>query len=180
MASSDKERPSQQTHARKGTNMNSDVQKSVDAKTNYLDEYLIVPDGLRPEVDAFCAEVATLGEQCADFKTFENRFASEGFSEKFVALICQCTQKASPQTKEQRRESLKTAKSMMRENRKETAKYLADSVLTSTRVEAEGRMLKESRERMIENDTMGDYTRTKNAIEDGIGLFGFLLNKFKR
>ncbi len=33
---------------------------------------------------------------------------------------------------------------------------------------------------MIENDTMGDYTRTKNAIEDGIGLFGFLLNKFKK
>mgnify|MGYP000794333788 CR=1 FL=1 len=93
MASSDKERPSQQTHARKGTNMNSDVQKSVDAKTNYFDEYLIVPDGLRPEVDAFCAEVATLGEQCADFNTFENRFASEGFSEKFVALICHAPRK---------------------------------------------------------------------------------------
>ena len=98
--------------------MNSDVQKSVDAKTHYFDEHLIVPDSLRPEVDAFCAEVATLGEQCADFNTFENRFASEGFSEKFVALICQCAQKKSPQTKEQRRESLKTAKSMMRENRK--------------------------------------------------------------
>ena len=176
MASSDKERPSQQTHARKGTNMNSDVQKSVDAKTHYFDEYLIVPDSLRPEVDAFCAEVAALG----DFNAFENRFASGGLSEKFVALICQCTQKAYPQTKEQRRESLKTAKSMMRENRKETAEYLADSVLTSTRVEAEGRILKESRERMIENDTMGDYTRTKNAIEDGIGLFGFLLNKFRK
>lgn len=113
MASSDKERPSQQTHARKGTNMNSDVQKSVDAKTHYFDEYLIVPDSLRPEVDAFCAEVAALGEQCADFNAFENRFASEGLSEKFVALICQCAQKKSPQTKEQRRESLKAAKSMM-------------------------------------------------------------------
>ena len=33
---------------------------------------------------------------------------------------------------------------------------------------------------MIENDTMGDYTRAKNAIEDGISLFGFLLNKFKK
>lgn len=164
----------------KGADMNSDVQQSVDAKTHYFDEYLIVPDGLRPEVDAFCAEVIALGEQCADFNTFEDRFASEGLSEKFVALICQCAQKASPQTREQRRESLKTAKSMMRENRKETAEYLADSVLTSARVEAEGRMLKESRERMIENDTMGDYTRTKNAIEDGIGLFGFLLNKFKK
>lgn len=160
--------------------MNSDVQQSVNAKTHYFDEYLIVPDGLRPEVDTFCAEVIALGEQCADFNTFENRFASEGLSEKFVALICQCTQKASPQTKEQRRESLNTIKSMMRENRKETAEYLADSILTSARVEAEGRMLKESRERMIENDTMGDYTRTKNAIEDGIGLFGFLLNKFKK
>lgn len=160
--------------------MNSDVQKSVNAKTNYFDEYLIVPDGLRPEVDAFCAEVVALGEQCADFNTFEDRFASEGLSEKFVALICQCAQKSSPQTKEQRRESLKTAKSMMRENRKETAEYLADSVLTSARIEAEGRILKENRERMIENDTMGDYTRTKNAIEDGISLFGFLLNKFKK
>ena len=117
--------------------MNSDVQKCVDAKTHYFDEYLIVPDSLRPEVDAFCAEVATLGEQC------ENRFASEGLSEKFVALICQCTQKASPQTKEQQRESLKAAKSMMRENRKETAEYFADSVLASARVEAEGRILKE-------------------------------------
>lgn len=73
--------------------MNSDVQQSVDAKTHYFDEYLIVPDGLRPEVDAFCAEVVALGEQCADFNTFENRFASEGLSEKFVALICQCAQK---------------------------------------------------------------------------------------
>ena len=69
---------------------------------------------------------------------------------------------------------------MMRENRKEAAEYLADSVLTSARVEAEGRILKENREHMIENDTMGDYTRTKNAIEDGIGLFGFLLNKFRK
>ena len=118
--------------------MNSDVQKSVNAKTNYFDEYLIVPDGLRPEVNAFCAEVVALGEQCADFNAFENRFASEGLSEKFVALICQCAQKKSPQTKEQRRESLKAAKSMMRENRKETAEYFADSVLTSARVEAEG------------------------------------------
>lgn len=160
--------------------MNSDVQKSVNAKTHYFDEYLIVPDDLQPEVDSFCAEVIALGEQCADFNTFENRFASEGLSEKFVSLICQCAQKNSPQTKEQRRESLKTAKSMMRENRKETAEYLADSVLTSARVEAEGRILRENRERMIENDTMGDYTRTKNAIEDGIGLFGFLLNKFKK
>lgn len=160
--------------------MNSDVQKSVDAKTHYFDECLIVPDSLWPEVDAFCAEVAALGEQCADFNAFENRFASEGLSEKFVTLICQCAQKASPQTKEQQRESLKTAKSMMRENRKETAEYLADSVLTSARVEAEGRILKENRERMIENDTMGDYTRTKNAIEDGISLFGFLLNKFRK
>ena len=67
----------------------------------------------------------------------------------------------------------------MRENRKEAAEYLADSVLTSARVEAEGHILKENREHMIENDTMGDYTRTKNAIEDGIGLFGFLLNKLR-
>ena len=51
--------------------MNSDVQKSVNAKTNYFDEYLIVPDGLRPEVNAFCAEVVALGEQCADFNAFE-------------------------------------------------------------------------------------------------------------
>lgn len=93
MASSDKERPSQQTHARKGTNMNSDVQKSVDAKTHYFDEYLIVPDSLRPEVDAFCAEVAALGEQCADFNAFENRFASEGLSEKFVALTASAPEK---------------------------------------------------------------------------------------
>ena len=160
--------------------MNSDVKKSVDAKTQYFNEYLVVPDGLKPEVDAFCSEVVSLGEECADFDTFENRFASEGLSEKFVALICQCAQKASPRTKEQQRESLKAAKSMMRENRKETAEYFADSVLASARVEAEGRILKENRERMIENDTMGGYTRTKNAIEDGISLFGFLLNKFRK
>lgn len=104
----------------------------------------------------------------------------KGFQKNFVALICQCAQKASPRTKEQQRESLKAAKSMMRENRKETAEYFADSVLASARVEAEGRILKENRERMIENDTMGGYTRTKNAIEDGISLFGFLLNKFRK
>lgn len=168
------------THVRKGTNMNSDVKKSVDAKTQYFDEYLVVPDGLRPEVDAFCSEVISLGEECADFDTFEERFASSGLSEKFVALICQCSQKTSPLTKEQRKQSLKTAKTMMYENRKNAAEYLADSVLTTARVEAEGHILKENRERMIKDDTMGDYTRTKNAIEDGVGLFGFLLNKFRK
>lgn len=90
------------THVRKGTNMNSDVKKSVDAKTQYFDEYLVVPDGLRPEVDAFRSEVISLGEECADFDTFEKRFASSGLSEKFVALICQCSQKTSPLTKEQK------------------------------------------------------------------------------
>ena len=177
---SDKERITLMTYVRKGTNMNSDVKKSVDAKTQYFDEYLIVPDGLRPEVDAFCSEVISLGEECADFDTFEERFASSGLSEKFVALICQCGQKTSPLTKEQRKQSLKTAKTMMYENRKDAAEYLADSVLTTARVEAEGHILKENRERMIKDDTMGDYTRTKNAIEDGVGLFGFLLKKFKK
>ena len=69
---------------------------------------------------------------------------------------------------------------MMYENRKDAAEYLADSVLTTARVEAESHILKENRERMIKDDTMGDYTRTKNAIEDGVGLFGFLLNKFRK
>ncbi len=81
-----------------------------------------------------------------------------------MALICQCAQKASSTNKRATTGIAQTAKSMMRETEKKTAEYLADSVLTSARVEAE-RMLKESRERMIENDTTGDYTRTKNAIE---------------
>ena len=62
--------------------MNSDVQKSVDAKTHYFDEYLIVPDSLRPEVDAFCAEVAALGEQCADFNAFKIASRLKGFRKR--------------------------------------------------------------------------------------------------
>lgn len=159
--------------------MHDDVKASVDAKVQYFDLYLAVPDEIKESVDEFCNEAILLGEACTNCTEFEERFVSSGLSDRFMTLISQCGQRSTPMTKEQKRQSLAAAKEIIYENRKETAEYIADSAMMTARVELEGSLIEKNRERMIEDGTLDDHTRARNAIEDGGRLIGFLAKKFK-
>ena len=68
----------------------------------------------------------------------------------------------------------------MSENKDQIMTDAAEDILTSVQVSAEGEILKQRREKMIENGTFDDYTRASNAVSDIKRLFDFIKNCFKK
>ena len=161
--------------------MIDEIQKCVDAKVNFFDQYYTIPQEVQGEVDAFISETSLLGNSCNSATEFEEKFVSSGLSAKFTAILPKCTPKSVKMTKEQKQYSRKVAKEIIMENKDE---LIVDNILehveTDIRVGVRGYVARESRERMIEDGTFAEHTITKNIIEDTGRLAGFLKNKFKK
>ena len=83
-------------------------------------------------------------------------------------------------TKEEKEQSRAIAREMLAANKKEILTDIARDAADTVRIHAESEMIQKNRERMIEEGTMGEYTRTRNTIEDTSRLVGFLKRKFKK
>ena len=160
--------------------MVEDVRRCVDARVNFFDEYFIVPQEMQAEVAAFVEKITALGQSCTDAAEFETQFASCGLSDEFNALLPKCTPKPHKMTKEEKEQSRAIAREMLAANKKEILTDIARDAADTVRIYAESEMIQKNRERMIEEGTMGEYTRTRNTIEDTSRLVGFLKRKFKK
>lgn len=160
--------------------MVDEVKICVDAKVNFFAEYFTVPTDLQSEVDRFAADVTALGETCANAAEFEDQFIKTGLSARFNGLLPKCAAKAHKMTKEEKQHSRKVAKDILQENKKELVGDavfdIAGYATTYTREE----LITQSREKMIEDGTLADYTIAKNTVEDIGRLGSFLKNKFGR
>lgn len=160
--------------------MTDEVKKCVDIRINFFDEYFTIPEDMQNEVQAFIADITLLGNSCNSATEFEQKFVSEGLSERFNAILPNCIQKPVKMTKEQKKQSRKIAKEILAENKDEliddALTYVANRGMNDLRDKA----IAISREKMIEEGTMSDYTIRKNYIEDGIKFTRFLKDKFKK
>lgn len=160
--------------------MTDEVKKCVDIRINFFDEYFTIPEDMQNEVQAFIADITLLGNSCNSVTEFEQKFVSEGLSERFNAILPKCVQKPVKMTKEQKKQSRKIAKEILAENKDELVDdaltYVANRGMNDLRDKA----IAISREKMIEEGTMSDYTIRKNYIEDGIRFTRFLKDKFKK
>lgn len=160
--------------------MTDEVKKCVDIRINFFDEYFTIPEDMQNEVQAFIADITLLGNSCNSATEFEQKFVSEGLSERFNAILPKCVQKPVKMTKEQKKRSRKIAKEILAENKDELVDdaltYVANRGMNDLRDKA----IAISREKMIEEGTMSDYTIRKNYIEDGIRFTRFLKDKFKK
>lgn len=160
--------------------MTDEVKKCVDIRINFFDEYFTIPEDMQNEVQAFIADITLLGNSCNSATEFEQKFVSEGLSERFNAILPKCIQKPVKMTKEQKKQSRKIAKEILAENKDEliddALTYVANRGMNDLRDKA----IAISREKMIEEGTMSDYTIRKNYIEDGIRFTRFLKDKFKK
>lgn len=160
--------------------MTDEVKKCVDIRINFFDEYFTIPEDMQNEVQAFIADITLLGNSCNSATEFEQKFVSEGLSERFNAILPNCIQKPVKMTKEQKKQSRKIAKEILAENKDEliddALTYVANRGMNDLRDKA----IAISREKMIEEGTMSDYTIRKNYIEDGIRFTRFLKDKFKK
>ena len=160
--------------------MIDDVQRCIDLRIDYFDKYMDIPPAVQGDVDSFFRDLTALGEQCRDATEFENAFNSQGYANRFNALIPKCKPKPYKVTKEDKKLMRKTAKEMLKENKEMIVNDALDDIALTARVEVTNKVLKENRERMIENDTFDDYTRTANRVRDVKDLFGFISKKLKK
>lgn len=160
--------------------MIEEVKRCVNMRINFFDEYFTIPENMQNEVETFIADVTLLGNHCNSATEFEEKFVSEGLSDRFNAILPKCTQKSVKMSKEQKKQTRKIAKEMLAENKGElmedTLTYVANRSMNDLRDNA----LASSREKMLKNGSMADYTITKNYVEDGIRFGRFLKNKFKK
>ena len=70
--------------------MKKEIKECVEMRRNFLKEYFVIPDSLKDEVDAFMKSLEALGETCETPEEFEERFLSEGYSDKYNSLYPNC------------------------------------------------------------------------------------------
>lgn len=160
--------------------MIEEVKTCADAKINYFGEYFTVPDSLQPELDRFIQDTEALGERCGSAAEFEREFSAAGLSERFNTLLSQCMPKARKMTREEKQQSWKTTKDILRENRGDLAKDVLSEAASSVRMQVEDEMIQESRKRMIEDGTLTDHTIRRNRREAVGSLIRFLGDQFKK
>ena len=99
--------------------MMDEVKKCVDSRTKFLDEYFTIPDDMQHEVQTFITDITLLGDACSSATEFEEKFVSEGLSDRFNGILPKCTPKPVKMTKEQKQQSRTITKEMLVENREE-------------------------------------------------------------
>ena len=73
--------------------MEKDIKECVDMRKNFLKEYFIIPDTLKDDVNEFLADLETLGESCETPEEFEEKFLSEGYSDRYNSIYPNCIPK---------------------------------------------------------------------------------------
>jgi len=72
---------------------------------------------MQNEVQAFIDDMTLLGNGCSSSTEFEEKFVSEGLSDRFNAILPKCTQKPVKMTKEQKKQSRKITKEILQKTR---------------------------------------------------------------
>lgn len=158
--------------------MLEDVKICVNTRTEFFDKYYTVPENVKGEVDAFIKDVISLGEDSSGAMDFEGKFASQGLSDRFNALLVKCVPRPYEMTAEEKEYVKATKKEMFEENKEQIIKGIAADVADSLMVEAEEELIARRRRSMIEEGTFDEYTRVTNKIDDTKRIAGFFAGKF--
>ena len=145
--------------------MTNDVKVCVDAKVNFFEQYFTVPAGVQGKLDEFIKDTNALGEQCDSATQFDEAFVNNGLSDKFNGLIAQCVPKAHKMTKEEKKESRRIGKQILKESDTNIVKNVIQDAVEIGSMKAEGEVIQKTRDKMIEEEVFDDYTRTMNFID---------------
>ncbi len=151
--------------------MDSGVKMCVDARLSMFSQYYEVPANVAPDVDAFCQELTALGESSPDVAAFEGAFASQGYSDRFTALLSVCVPKPYQMTAQEQAYAQETAREIFREDRARIEQEFLDDMADTVQVKLDSDLTAASRKIMTEAGVMDEYTKISNITED-IGIIG--------
>lgn len=158
--------------------LTAEVKKCVDARLNLFEQYYTVPASLQGEVDAFTAAINRLGEASSSAAEFESAFAISPLQQQFNAILPRLSPKPYKMTQEDKANSRRVMKDILREDKEQIVSDAVMDAANTVKIEAESAAISQAREAMIQNDTLDDFTRASNMVQDAKNLFGFLGKKF--
>lgn len=159
--------------------MKDDVKICVDSRVDFIVNYLDITPDNRDEFEKFVNDITALGERCGDYSEFENRFASEGLSDRFNSMVGKFPQKTHKMTKEEKDFSKATFRQMLKDNKEEIISDIVGDAADTARIHAEGELIAKNRERMIEEGVYDDYTIASNTADDIRTFFGLFKKRKK-
>ena len=157
--------------------MDAGILQCVNARLDFFTQYVTVPAAVQPEVDAFKQDIMALGESSADAADFEAKFAANGLSDRFNALVPKCTPVAQEMTAEQKEYSKQVYREMY--SKEDMMKDIAKDVADTVAVEAEEEMIAANRRARIAAGVDDEYNRVTNQIEDAKTIGGLFKKKKK-
>lgn len=156
------------------------VAQCVQVRVDFFEKYFTIPAGLQGVVDSFIRDMQVLGEGCGNPGEFEAAFVSTGLSDRFNALIPQCTPKAVELSQQDQQYSQQVAAEMKAERRKGLGKRIAMDVAESAQMEVEQELMSQNTRRMAQEGTLDEYTKVSNAVDDAQRVGGLFRRLFKK
>ena len=160
--------------------MVEEVRQCVQVRLDFFEKYFTIPAGIQGTVDGFVRDMQALGERCSNAGEFEGAFVSTGLSDRFNALVPQCTPKAVEVSQQDQQYAQQVAQEMRKERRSHLGKTIARDVVETIQMEAESELMAQNRRRMAEEGTLDEYTKASNAVDDAKIVGGFFKRLFKK
>ena len=156
--------------------MKENVKNSITLRKNFFTQYYIVPESVKPEIEAFIVELEMIGEQCEDAAAFEAEFAQKNMQEKMNGIILKCEPKPFEMSDSEKTYAKQTAKEIFEEDKGRIIKEAAIDVAESAALTVESELITEKNKILSEAGVLDDYTRATNLIDD-VGRLGKFFKK---
>lgn len=163
-----------------GYKMDSTVLQSIQIRKDFFEKYYTVSSETQPYVDEFINELYALGENCNNSLEFEEKFASQGFQERFNNLLVRCTPKPYQMTEEEKATAGETANQIFEEDRERIIDEAVEEAVDYTSVMASEELLAIKRKMMIEAGVYDEYSRISNKVDIAKGAGSFIKGLFKK
>lgn len=160
--------------------MDNAIAQCIRTRADFFEQYYIVPEAVRPELEAFFRQLEQLGEVSVDAVDFEARFAAAGLQEQMNQLLVHCTPKPYQMSRQDKQTVQETKKQLFREDRSRILKEAAQDALDHASVAAEEELIARRREMMIDAGVFDEHTRASNAVDMAKEVGGMLKGLFKK
>jgi hypothetical protein len=67
--------------------MDEYTRNSIDIRKKTIDDYYLIPDDVKTEVEDLFKEMEALGESCSDVSEFETKFAAGPLNERYMSIF---------------------------------------------------------------------------------------------
>ena len=160
--------------------MDNSIIQCINVRKDFFEKYYLVPQDVKPEVEAFLLKLEELGNQSSDAQDFEAKFAENGLQECMNNILVKCSPKPYEMTAEDKAFANQTANEIYQEDRERIERETKEEVVDYVSVMAKEELIAQRRNAMIQMGVHDEFTRASNAVDIAKNVGGVFKNIFKK